>query len=71
MYIVCEKDKIDRLGIKLDDEINIGDRNNVDELIQLIKEIRDIKISKRTIYNAIKTGKPIFGKYYIYKIKDK
>ena len=34
MYIVCEKDKIDRLGIKLDDEVNIGDRDNVDELIQ-------------------------------------
>lgn len=70
MYIICEKDKINRLGEYLDNEINIGDSDSIDELVKLIESIRDIKISKRTIYQAIKDGKPIFNKYYIYKIKE-
>ena len=70
MYIVCEKTYIERLGKKLEDEMNIGDSDNVDELIKLIKDNQNIEIAKRTIYNAIKTGKPIFNKYYIYKIKE-
>lgn len=70
MYIICEKDYIERLGNKLENETNIGDSDTVDDLIEIIKNNRDIEIAKRTIYNAIKTGKPIFNKYYIYKIRE-
>ena len=70
MYIICEKDDIERLGNKLENETNIGDSDTVDDLIEIIKNNRDIEIAKRTIYNAIKTGKPIFNKYYIYKIRE-
>lgn len=70
MYIICEKDYIERLGYKLENETNIGDSDTVDDLIEIIKNNRDIEIAKRTIYNAIKTGKPIFNKYYIYKIRE-
>ena len=71
MYIICEKSKINRLGEEFDDEINIGDSDSVANLITLIEKIRSVKVAKRTMYTAIKTGQPIFGKYYIYKIKDK
>ena len=70
MYVVYEKGYIKRLGIKLEDEINILDTDNITELIEQMKQKQDIKIAKRTIYQAIKSGKPIFDKYYIYKIKD-
>ena len=70
MYVVYEKSYIKRLGIKLEDEINILDTDNITELIEQMKQKQDIKIAKRTIYQAIKSGKPIFDKYYIYKIKE-
>lgn len=70
MYVVYEKGYIKRLGIKLEDEINILDTDNITELIEQMKQKQNIKIAKRTIYQAIKSGKPIFDKYYIYKIKD-
>lgn len=70
MYIVCEKSFVDKLGVKIEDEINIIDSDNIGELIELMKEKQKIEIARRTIFNAIKTGKPIFDKYYIYKINE-
>lgn len=70
MYIVCEKIYTKRLGNELEDEINIIDSDNIEELIKQIKEKQKVEIARRTIFNAIKNGKPIFDKYYIYKIKE-
>ena len=71
MYIICEKSKINRLGEEFDDEINIGDSDSVANLITLIEKIRSVKVAKRTMYNAIKTGQPIFCFFYIYKMQAK
>ena len=70
MYIVCEKIYTKRLGKELEDEINIIDSDNIEELIKQMKEKQKINIARRTIFNAIKENKPIFNKYYIYKIKE-
>ena len=71
MYIVCEKIYTKRLGEDLEDEINIIDSDDINELINQMKNKQKIDIARRTIFNAIKTKKPIFDKYYIYKIKEK
>lgn len=71
MYIICEKTYIDRLGKQIDDETNIGNSESVEGLIKKLEQYSNLKIAKRTIYNAIKTEKPIYDKYYIYKIKEK
>lgn len=70
MYVIYEKSYIDRLGKQLDDQVNMGDSECVDGVIKLLEKHRNLKLSKRTIYQAIKSKKPIYNKYYIYKIKS-
>lgn len=70
MYVIYEKDYIDRLGKKIDNQLNIGDSDSVDGIIKILKNNRNIILAKRTIYNSIKTKKPIYNKYFIYKIKE-
>ena len=70
MYVVYEKSYIEKLGNRLEDEVNILDTDNIAELIKEMKEKQNVEIAKRTIYQAIKSGKPVFNKYYIYKIKE-
>lgn len=70
MYVIYEKDYIDRLGKKIDNQVNIGDSNSVNGIVQILKNKRKLDITTRCIYKAIKTKVPISNKYYIYKIKE-
>lgn len=70
MYIISEKTYFDRLGKRIDDEINIHDSDNIDGLIKYLEK-QNIKITKRAIFYAIKNKTPIANKYNIYKIKVK
>ena len=67
-YVVYQKTYIERLGELIEDETNLCDSDNVNNLIKLLKS-KDIKIAKSAIYKAIKTKKPIYDKYFVYKIK--
>lgn len=70
MYIICEKSYIDRLGDKVDDQTNIGDSDSVNGILKILETKRKLNLSKRAIYKSIKDKTPIYGKYYIYKIKS-
>lgn len=70
MYVIYEKEYIDRLGVKIDNQVNIGDSSCVDGILKILETKRNIKLSKRGIYKSIKTKQPIYNKYYIYKIKE-
>ena len=52
-------------------ETNIGDSDSVNGIIKILKFKRNVNISKRTIYRAIKNNSSIEDRYYIYKIKIK
>lgn len=67
-YVVYEKTYIERFGELIDDELNLLESDSVSNLIKLLKS-KDIKIAKSAIYKAIKTKKPIYDKYFVYKIK--
>lgn len=69
MYVLYEKTYIDRLGKRLDDEINILDGDTIEELLIKLKS-KNIKASRRTLFYALKTKSLINGKYYVYKIKN-
>lgn len=69
MYVIYEKDFIERLGVKINNQINIGDSSSVDGIVKIFELKRNVKLSKRVIYKAIKTQLPIYDRYYIYKIK--
>lgn len=70
MYIICEKTHFDRLGRKIDDEINLYDSNNVQGLLDFFKK-QNINITKRTLFNSLKNKTLIKNTYNIYKIKVK
>lgn len=70
MYIVSEKTYIERLGKRIDDEINLYDSDDISSLINYLKR-QNIKITKRAIYYAIKNKTLIANKFNIYKIKVK
>jgi hypothetical protein len=67
MYVLYEKTYIDRLGKRLDDEINILDGDTIEELLMKLKS-KNIKASRRTLFYALKTKSLINGKYLLYKI---
>lgn len=69
MYVLYEKTHIDRLGKRLDDELNLLDGDTIEELVKKLKA-KNIKASRRTLFYALKTKSLINGKYYVYKIKD-
>lgn len=69
MYVLYEKTYIDRLGKRLDDEINILDGDTIEELVRKLKA-KNIKASRRSLFYALKTKSLINGKYYVYKIKN-
>ena len=68
-YVIYEKSYIDRLGKKIDDEINIGEGDNIKDVIYLLKKLRNYEIKKSVVYNSIKTKQPIKDKYIIFKMK--
>ena len=68
IYVVYQKTYIERLGELIDDEMHLLDSDNVDNLLKLLKS-KNIDVAKSTIYKAIKTKKPIYDKYFVYKIK--
>lgn len=70
MYVIYEKDYIERLGKKLDNQINIGDSSSVNGIVQILKNKRKLDITTRCIYKSMKNKVPIKNKYYIYKIKE-
>ena len=67
-YVVYEKTYFTRLGKVIEDETNLCDSDNVDNLIQLLRD-KNIKVARATIYKAIKSRKPIYDKYFVYKMK--
>lgn len=69
-YVIYEKSYIDRLGEKIDDEINIGEGDNVKDVVYLLKKLRNCEIKKSVVYNSIKTKQPIKDKYIIFKMKE-
>lgn len=69
-YVIYEKSYIDRLGKKIDDEINIGEGDNVKDVIYLLKKLRNCVIKKSVVYKSIKTKQPIKDKYIIFKMKE-
>lgn len=70
MYIVCEKTYFDRLGEKIDDEINLYDSDSIKGILEFLKK-ENIYITKRAVFYAIKNKTLIKNKYNIYKIKMK
>lgn len=68
IYIICEKTYIDRLGEQIEDETNIGDSDTVKGLVEYLRS-KNIKIAKSAIYKTINTKKPIYDRYFVYKIK--
>lgn len=70
MYIISEKTYFERLGKKIDDEINIYDSDDIKSLLDYLEK-RNIVITKRAIYYAIKNKSLIANKFNIYKIKVK
>lgn len=70
MYIISEKTYFERLGKKIDDEINLYDSDDISSLIDYLKK-QNIKITKRAIYYAIKNKTLVANKFNIYKIKVK
>lgn len=60
-YILCKKNYL------LEDEVNVFDCNNINEILEKLKE-ENINISRRTLFYMIKNQKPIKDKYLIYKI---
>lgn len=68
-YVIYEKSYIDRLGEKINDEINMGDSESINGILKLLETKRNIKVTKRAIYKSMKTNKPIKDKYFIFKIK--
>lgn len=70
MFIVCEKTYIDRLGKLIDDETNLYDTDNIYRVQEFLKK-QNVEVTKRTIYNAIKTKKLIKNRYSVYKISVK
>ena len=69
MYVIYEKSYIDRLGEKINDEVNMGDSESINGILKLLETKRNLKITKRAIYKSIKNNKPIKDKYIIFKIK--
>jgi hypothetical protein len=69
-YVIYEKNHIERLGKLIDDETNIGEGDNVKDVIYLLKKLRNCEIKKSVVYNSIKTKQPIKNKYFIFKMKD-
>lgn len=69
-YIICIKSYIDRLGKKIDDEINLHESCSVNGIQEYLLK-QNIKITKRAIYNAIKNKNLIANEYRVYKIKMK
>lgn len=69
-YIVCEKSYIDKLGEKIDDEINLHDSNSVNGIQDFLKK-QNVEVTKRAIYYAIKNKNLIADRYSVYKIKVK
>lgn len=70
MFIVCEKTYIDRLGKLIDDETNLYDTDNIYRVQEFLKK-QNVEVTKRTIYNAIKTKKLIKNRYSIYRLNVK
>lgn len=68
-YVIYEKSYIDRLGEKINDEVNMGDSESINGVLKLLETKRNIKVTKRAIYKSMKTNKPIKDKYLIFKIK--
>lgn len=68
VYVVYEKTYIERLGEVIDDEMNLCESENVYNLIKLLRS-KNIKVAKAAIYKAIKSKKPIYNKYFVYKMK--
>lgn len=69
-YVIYEKSYIDRLGNLIDDETNIGEGDNVKEIMYLLKKLRNFEIKKSVVYKSLKTKQPIKDKYFVYKMKD-
>lgn len=69
-YVIYEKSYIDRLGEKIDDEINIGDSDSVLGILRILELKRNFKTTKMSVYRSIKNKEPIRDKYIIFKMKD-
>lgn len=70
MYIISEKTYFERLGKKIDDEMNIYDSDNIKGIVDFLNK-QEINITKRAIYYAIKNRTTIKKRFNIYKIKVK
>lgn len=69
-YVIYEKSYIERLGEKIDDEINIGDSDSVLGILRILEHKRNFKTTKMSVYRSIKNKEPIRDKYIIFKMKD-
>lgn len=69
-YVIYEKSYIERLGNKIDDEVNIGDSDTINGVVKLLKSKRDLELNERTIYRSLKSKQPIKEKYFIFRMKD-
>lgn len=69
-YVIYEKSYIERLGNKIDDEVNIGDSDTINGVVKLLKNKRDLELNERTIYRSLKSKQPIKEKYFIFRMKD-
>ena len=69
-YVIYEKSYIERLGNKIDDEVNIGDSDTINGVVKLLKSKRDLDLNERTIYRSLKSKQPIKEKYFIFRMKD-
>ena len=67
-YVVYEKTNFERLGKLIEDEQYLLENDSINELITQLLTKFDISISRRAIFKSIKYKKPIFDKFFIYKI---
>ena len=68
VYTVYERYYEDRLGQQVEDEMNLWESDSVKNLIDLLRS-KNIKVAKSIIYKSIKEHRPIYDKYFVYKIK--
>lgn len=68
-YVVYEKINFERLGKLIEDEQYLIENDNINDLITQLLVKFDINISRRAVFKSIKYNKPIFDKFFIYKIK--
>lgn len=71
MYVIYEKSYISRPTGTVEDETYVWQSSSLDNLVDFLKVRRGFLTTKRSMYSAIKSKKPIKNIYYIYKVREK